>query len=954
MRVMSNGNQPDGIPALPGPNQGTRESVIRVQREPTPNPEGGVSGDQRGRGEATLRAPETADRSDNRGVPEVIAAELPAAFIAEINELSGAPDQPLVLTDVEPAIADAEASICDAVRVCLDECNQSLQSCHACVSGQIGVSADNVDAVIEKCIGAIVKPIQSGVTNTYFQSYPVLGPPPSMEEVVGDILGTPVAPEAVLGPPKQGFHYPPQPNIPPPLQACDPGFHWGWSQQFGWVCVPDCKPEQWEDPVTHMCRAAPPADQGGCEYVEPCVLPDGKPCDEVTPTPPCPKPTQPCPEGYQWVYDEKTRKWECFKGGVDPSKPPPDQQGGQGQCKPPGDTCASPSDIEHWDENLYGFQGQTSDVQKWFGFDFNSPSPPADFGKALPTIVRIWLWGSLATMAQGGQYLVKSLVDCFGGNKGCSVPELTWISVVRSVYGFLKQWIGVTISPLEYKLEAAQNFSCPTGAPSPAEADALWIRGIVSDHAHDNLRRLYNLCPEYADGIRDSLRSRISIPDAFRLLQRKKMDEDSFKKIVRAHGFTKDIDVDRLKDSLRQMLGTNDYMRAFLRKKIDDATLEQRLKELGYTEKDDRDLIQSLAQFVPGPADLVSFMVRDAFDDNLAAKYGYDDEFGVKFSQQALLWAKAQGIDADTMKYYWRAHWRNPSPDFLFRALQRLRPDSLDPAFKAQAITENDVKTFLKIDDYQPWWIDKYIALAKEPMRMIDLRQAYDIGLLTDAECSSGLKDLGYSDYAVDKVFKFWQLRKKKNRWSTAGGMTARKILKLYKDRVISRQESSDYLQRNGIPDAEIPPMLDDATLERQYRDREREIKALQRRYRVGDIEPNQIMNLLTDTGLNVQEANELSQLWEIELQLRGKEIAAGMLCKWRYRGLITPQQQWIRLVRVGYSQTDATRIVAACEADALEWADKENWRRDKEAAWYIAQAKKLSGGNGRKNGAKK
>ena len=115
-------------------------------------------------------------------------------------------------------------------------------------------------------------------------------------------------------PPHTGGGTPP--IIPPDLN-CPPNTRPIFDANTNtWRCQP-CPPGTIFNPNTFRCEPIPPESES-C-YEPPPPPPPPPPPIVILPT--CPVPSEQCPEGYEWVWNMYTAKWECSLGGAPHPKP---------------------------------------------------------------------------------------------------------------------------------------------------------------------------------------------------------------------------------------------------------------------------------------------------------------------------------------------------------------------------------------------------------------------------------------------------------------------------------------------------------------------------------------------------------------------------------------------------------------------------------------------------------
>jgi len=204
--------------------------------------------------------------------------------------------------------------------------------------------------------------------------------------------------------------------------------------------------------------------------------------------------------------------------------------------------------------------------------------------------------------------------------------------------------------------------------------------------------------------------------------------------------------------------------------------------------------------------------VREAWQDAVAKRYGYDEDFPAEFGE----WMKKQGISADWSKRYWRAHWEVPGPTFAQEMLHRT------------SMTKDDYKTLLKIADYPSKFRDWMTEVAYAPYTRVDIRRMYRIGVIqTWEELIRSYKDIGYDDDKAEKLAEFTVLEygEEEKEATKADVLAAYEIARFTKD------EAAAMLGEMGYPDWVIEVYLTRTDLKREVRVTAEQIKYVKTQY---------------------------------------------------------------------------------------------------------------------------
>jgi hypothetical protein len=474
-------------------------------------------------------------------------------------------------------------------------------------------------------------------------------------------------------------------------------------------------------------------------------------------------------------------------------------------------------------------------------------------------------------------------LEAFLAGTPCASGENAALTVQRIILNVIGLFTGDALDQVKTPIVQNSNFLCPTKLPTASEASAAWLRGYISDETWACWVRACGMRPE------------------------------AWEQITRAQ---------------RNVLTPDQIVRLVLRGQIPLADLPGRLRQTGLILDQDVQEALELARYLPGPSDIVRFMVRDVADPNIVNRFGLDDEFQAKFQGQVLKFAEAQGIDPQTMRDYWRAHWSIPSPTQLYVMYHRLR--GLPPGDPNQ-VTEDDIRTALQQQDILPFWVDKLLAISFRPLRLVDIRRGFNAGTLEVDQVRQAYREIGYSDKDVEILVRDLQVQKvqalKKLPQTTQ-----------YAAGEINEGELRAELAELGYQPAEQDFGIQVARFKIERGRRKACAKAIKRRFLTGGLDKVDAGQALIGQGLDSYQASALVEGWACERASRGKEFSAGQLCKLFAQGLVEPVEFVQRLVNVGWDRDQAIKLFSSCSQDVERKRQLEELRRVRQAE---AQAEK-------------
>jgi hypothetical protein len=196
---------------------------------------------------------------------------------------------------------------------------------------------------------------------------------------------------------------------------------------------------------------------------------------------------------------------------------------------------------------------------------------------------------------------------------------------------------------------------------------------------------------------------------------------------------------------------------------------------------------------LPPINDLIRFAVREVYTPEVANKFGLFEDFPVHFANEA----KKQGLSQETASQYWAAHWELPSPNQGFEMYHR------------GIIDYDTLKLLLRALDVTPYWRDKMIQLAYNPLTRVDVRRMYGLGVIGEKEVYENYLAIGLSPTNAQLLTQFTIRYESKDDESGATeiqNLTRSVIITAYTRKQINREDAKQRLiaLRYVAEDAEL------------------------------------------------------------------------------------------------------------------------------------------------------
>lgn len=860
------------------------------------------------------------------------------------------PSLPMIrreLDEAENVAADIELHTRQAIREQISEAAKGVEAIKANLQGHIGNELDAADKVVSKLSDKIATRIANGLTNAYADAVRLGFDVPTIDQVqygiaTGDYLGSVIGPGSGRDesehfevkplpqggytdddtdehfdirplPPGErrddGYKQPPmdkgdgtgRPVIPPVVVPQPPSGPWsrpnlgggtyvlcqdpasghivkveGQSCPVGWRLA--CWDNEGNGVPGHISRDN---TIEGCRILSipepPVTGPPTQPPQTQPPLPQCPV-CEACPPDYNY-FD-----WD----GISPL-PPNAVRVGDRICIPhPGQyaemcpieidpTCGTPAKFPDIAAKP-ATDNYCRDLEDWLNENLaNVPTIEQLLKTRFSGIGDSAIARQIAKAITGtDKPVVASLIDSFGKwlgeaaksvvfSSSCDKVQLAPIASVNAIIKFLNQWFGIVPRAATQTLQQAENLVCQTVMPDQPSTDKAYLADEISKDLWRCWTELNGSVVEAAKIGPETLRTRPTSEQVSKLFRRQMITEDDFKTRMRQNGVLHD---------------------------------------------KDRQAIHDLTQDWPSLSDLTPMLVRDVWDEKTIDWTEVDRLFEDKYTDETKKYFDAIGLTKDVVKYYWRAHFHLPSFTMVSEMYHRFRHLPEGDPLKTDL---EKVKKLLIQDDWHPDWIDRMLAITFRPMRLIDIRTAYDMRILDDEGLKDKLRILGYSDADVDVTFAQWQRRRDIRDAKQGGFPSVQKLVTQYANCEIDDHTFRYQLSFVVESEQQEQKAVEAAQIARQSESNRRTIAGVSWQYRRGLITEDEASSQLAQQGIDPTCIPSLVRVWKSQAAKQPKQLTAASLCKMLEQGIISQGDFVTALIRIGYTAIDAQRIVQSC-----------------------------------------
>lgn len=266
---------------------------------------------------------------------------------------------------------------------------------------------------------------------------------------------------------------------------------------------------------------------------------------------------------------------------------------------------------------------------------------------------------------------------------------------------------------------------------------AMYRFGSVSRENVEYFLTLHGYTDETIAEYFEITRMRLVPPELLELWKRGEIDPVDMHEKLSAYGYEDD-EINKLLTLQQAYAPPAQLLLAMFRGEISEETVIQKLHAMGYGGEDLIAILRT-ANPIPGPGDLVRFGVREAWRDDVAEAWDYDEDLPPELGENLA----RHGYDPAWATRYWRAHWALPSIGQGFEMVHRA------------IISEDELQQLLRVSDIPKFWREALTSMAYRTLTRVDIRRMHAMGVLSDDEVRRSYLDFGYSDENAQRMLDF-------------------------------------------------------------------------------------------------------------------------------------------------------------------------------------------------------
>ncbi len=377
------------------------------------------------------------------------------------------------------------------------------------------------------------------------------------------------------------------------------------------------------------------------------------------------------------------------------------------------------------------------------------------------------------------------------------------------------------------------------------------------------------------------IRSRLLDPGTLvAMWQRGIIDDGTLQGLLAKNGVN-NIGIEALKKLSFRTEDETELTQAYWRKNVSKAYVQNELAEQGYTDQQIHHWLQA-REVIPSPSDLVAMSVREAFSDDVARRFGYDDNY----PSEAAEWAEKQGLSQEWFKRYWRAHWQLPGVTQVREMWRR------------GIIEQPDVDRYLLAADLPTFWREAIQKWMSAEITRVDVRRLYDLGVIAIQDVYIRYQRLGYSEGDAALM----------TQWTAAAYMnderelTKSDILSMYKDGILDEREASTYLDALDYRESDVSLLLAHQDLKREQEYESRVIEIIKELFVRGVISRTDVFSELGKLDTPGHFIEDSLAVWDLEKKRKVITPSLTQLRDMALKEIITSNEFVVELQNKGYN----------------------------------------------------
>jgi len=364
--------------------------------------------------------------------------------------------------------------------------------------------------------------------------------------------------------------------------------------------------------------------------------------------------------------------------------------------------------------------------------------------------------------------------------------------------------------------------------------------------------------------LRAGLSTLIDMGTALDAERRGIMSSDSVSETLERQGYSPEAQ-QVLRTAFQKVLGPAEIIDLWRREVITEELRDAELYKIGWSGTNTA-YLEALSKFKPGVQDVIQFAVREVFRPEIRADFELDADFPdpeTESGAQLLHLFEQQGVDEETAKQYWAAHWTLPSVQQVFEMWHRTEVTN---------ITEEDVDTLLLTQDTMRKWRQPLKDIAFRPITRVDIRRWHAVDMLNDDQLEERYRHVGFSaeDAVQMAIFtKRFNARGEADALEPFRSPLRTRAISLWRRGSMSDSDLRTTFGDLGYEEDQADTYMTAARFEREADRTEEIIRQLKPLYVRGFWSEEETITRLAELGFEAEELRVLLDEWTLARELR-------------------------------------------------------------------------------------
>lgn len=321
------------------------------------------------------------------------------------------------------------------------------------------------------------------------------------------------------------------------------------------------------------------------------------------------------------------------------------------------------------------------------------------------------------------------------------------------------------------------------------------------------------------------------------------------------------------------------------------------------------DSMLELRKYYPSATELVSLAGREAFEPESIARFKLDMDFDLLDMK---VFEKG-GVTPEVARWYWIAHWNNPSLTQVFEMIHRkvIMPGAKGEPGQGGVFGLDDLAVYYKLADINPFFGDMLRQIAFRVPGRVDIRRFLRDGVIERDDAKKMYEALGYAEPNAELMTQFAENEKNKS----TRGITRTQIINLYRLGEIDRIQLAGWLEAIGYDKADSTAI---SWLEFSKLEEKRLVSFIRRaeyEYKRDIVDRVEAQKFLGDENITAERIAGMLEEWDNEKVVEAAVPSKDDWINWRESGQIEPEEFKNGMERLRYSDEDINKYIESMGA---------------------------------------